>query len=107
MMATKIVEISLMARPATTESGVAKTDALAEEFTKTVAIFVLDPFAISSTVRYLPSVRITTEDGKDNLTGEAIISSVITSPGPRTLKVESIEVVEAVSMSKDIYKGLS
>lgn len=100
VMATKIVEISLVARPLAADSGQGETDALAEELNKTVAIPVLDPFAISSTVRYLPSVHIASEEGKDGLTGEAIISSVITSPGPRPLTVESIEVIEAVSVAR-------
>ena len=86
---TSLVESSPSIAQRTTSDD-AEGEARIEESTHTAVIPVLDPFAVTYKVGY----SSTSEEPNE---GSATVSSIITCPGPSTLRVQSVQVVAGVS----------
>jgi hypothetical protein len=94
---TKVIDVSVQS----TVPGVALSRAngdevapRAEEVDKTIVVPVLPPFNVSSNVSYRHSGNSAKHQG---VASEAVVASIVTTPGPRAVYVESMELKGNVS----------
>lgn len=93
--ATKVIDVSLQSavegETLPGEDGGADMPR-AEEIDKTIVIPVLAPFEVVSNVSYRNSLKAT----EQGMISEAVVSSLIATPGPRAIYVESIQLRKTV-----------
>lgn len=91
---TKIIDLSLQTVLSADAVGEKEYPLKGEETTRTIVIPVLAPFAAASQVSYRHATKGVEEM---RVEGWAMVSTVLTSPGPSAIHVESIEMRSKVS----------